>query len=156
MRVRRFESYIYPLLVIAVALVGAFGSRVDEWYFALPKPPGTPPSWVFGPVWTTLYVLIAYAGYMFMARVRDDKARSRFRVLFIVNMVANAAWSYLFFTVHMPLAALVDIFIVLATAIALIVTAWPHRRDVAAVLVPYVLWVSYATYLNTGFVLLGS
>ncbi len=154
MKFRRYEPYLYPLMVIAVALVGAFGSRVDEWYFALPKPPGTPPSWVFGPVWTTLYVLIAYAGFTFMARERDASARRTFAALFVINMTTNAAWSYLFFTLHMPVVALVDILIVLGTTIALVAFAWRRRRTVALVLIPYAVWVAYATYLNTGFVIL--
>lgn len=142
-------TYVYfLLLVFGVATTGALFPPGD-WYAGLEKPPGTPPPWVFGPVWTTLYVAIAVAGAR-LWRAGASSARSRALGLYAVQMVLNAAWSWLCFGVHDLGLALVDIGLLLASIVLLVRAARPVAPVAAVLLVPYALWVSYATWLNAG------
>jgi len=141
--------------VVACLAVGALGGwltagSVETWYPTLDAPAGTPPSWVFGPVWTTLYVLVGVAG----ARAFEaswGKARREAMEAFGLQLGLNLAWSGLFFGLQLPGWALAEILVLLA-AIALTMRAFDRiDRRAAALLVPYLLWVIYATYLNAGF-----
>lgn len=143
------------LCVLAVEILGAAGgivtsTSVKDWYPSLEKPPGTPPNWVFAPVWTTLFALMGIA----LARVwHSDQSnplrRSAF-VWFAVQMVLNVAWTPVFFGLHWLGVALVVI-VALWIAIALTIRAFFQVDRLAAwMLIPYLAWVSYATYLNAG------
>lgn len=120
----------------------------QTWYKQLIKPSWAPPAWLFGPVWTILYVIIAvsfgYVGYPFA------RGRLSFIVLlpFIINLVANLAFTPLQFGLRSNILAAVDILIVLATLIWLMLEIWPHARWVALVNIPYLIWVSFATVLQ--------
>ena len=137
---------IYALfftLTAAAASVGAlFGP--GAWYAALQKPSFNPPNWLFAPVWTVLYVMIAVAG----ARTWRVAADSGVCALWGLQLALNAVWTYLFFGVHRADLALIDIGLLLATIVAFIVRAWPIDRTSAGLFVPYFLWVSFATALN--------
>jgi benzodiazapine receptor len=124
-----------------------------EWYDELVKPAWTPPSWVFGPVWLTLYVLMGIAAW----RVWVDRgfARARFELIFfLVHLIFNAAWTWLFFGLQQPVIAAIDIVVLWMMIVALTILFW--RRDAVAgvMLLPYLLWVTYATTLNIGIVML--
>jgi translocator protein len=140
----------WPSLVFFVVIVGAaavFGAQFEQgqWYQALQKPSWNPPGAVFGPVWTTLYVCIAIAGWLvWCAARRVDAALT----LWIVQLVLNAAWSWLFFGMHRPDLALVDIVLLLAAIIAFIVVAQKTSTLARWLFVPYALWVAFATALN--------
>lgn len=126
---------------------GFFGAqfRPGAWYAALAKPSWTPPNWLFGPVWTALYVAIAMAGWLVWRRtVRMQAALG----CWIAQWVLNAVWSWLFFGLHQPGWALVEILVLLGTIIGFVVTAWPVSRGAALLFVPYGLWVTFATALN--------
>lgn len=138
----------WPSLVVCVAVVAAaalFGAQFEQgqWYQALQKPSWNPPGGVFGPVWTVLYICIAISGWLAWCATRRIDATV---TLWIVQLLLNAAWSWLFFGLHRPDLALVDIVLLLATIIAFIVVA---RNALARWLfVPYALWVAFATALN--------
>ena len=137
----------FVILVVAAIAVGqSFGP--GEWYESLARPAAAPPNWVFGPVWTVLYAMIAIAGWrLWLADRRSIAMR-----LWFVQLALNAAWSYLFFGLHRPGLALVDITLLLLTIATLIVVAWRAGfRTAAALLGPYWLWVSFAAYLNFEF-----
>ncbi len=121
---------------------------VREWYPRLRKPPGTPPNWVFGPVWTTLYVLMAVAAWLVW---REYGWGARFALfIFLGQLALNAAWSGIFFASRMPGVAFGEI-VLLWLAIAFTVLNFYWLRPVAAfLLLPYLLWVTYASYLNFG------
>jgi translocator protein len=134
--------------IVLSLLPGAFGSLFppDDWYAALAKPAWNPPSWVFGPVWTALYIMMGVAAWLIW-----DRHRTAARValaLFVLQLVANAAWSWLFFGLRSPALAFADIvllwLLILATALAF----RRLRPAAAALLLPYLTWVSFAAALN--------
>lgn len=134
------------VFVGVVAAAASFGAifKPGPWYAALVKPPWTPPNWVFGPVWTALYVMIAVAGWLVW---RSDE-RGRALRLWIAALVLNAAWSWLFFGQHWIGAALADIVLLLVAIMAFARAAWPVNRLASALFWPYLAWVAYATTLN--------
>ena len=135
---------VFLALVAAVGLVGG-QFRPDAWFEALAKPVFNPPPWVFAPVWLALYVCIAIAGWMVW---RGRTRRGLLLGLWGAQLVCNGLWSWLFFGLHRPELALVDIVALLATLLAFLVVAWPARRTAAWLFVPYAAWVGFATVLN--------
>ncbi len=131
------------IVVFAVAASGAFFTPGD-WYAALAKPSWNPPNWLFGPVWTVLYAMIAVSGWLVWQQEHNRLALS----LYAVQLVLNAAWSWLFFGRHAIGLALADIVLLLLAIVATIVLFWPLSRLAAGLLVPYALWVAFATALN--------
>lgn len=122
---------------------------VRDWYPGLDKPAGTPPSWVFGPVWTALYTLMGVAAWLVWRRGSGAKVRGAL-AWFLAQLALNVAWSGLFFWLRQPWAALVEIG-VLWVLIGL--TAWRFAavsRPAAWLLAPYLAWVAYAAWLNLG------
>ena len=144
---------LVPFLV-AVGVVAGLGGLAaagsQSTYRALELPPYAPPSWLFGPVWSLLYVMIGIAGWLLWRAGGWD----RVMWLWVVQLVLNLGWTPLFFAADMYVAALVEI-VLLAGAVALLI-AWSwHRSRVAAwLLVPYLAWVCFATALNAGIVVL--
>ena len=134
-------------LGIASGLSGVGGA--DTWYRALEKPPGTPPPWVFGPVWSVLYLMMGVAAGRLIYR-RKMRAAGVFAVQFALNL----AWTPVFFGMHQVAAALAVIVALWVLLLATIVLAWKADRISAFLLMPYLAWVSYATYLNGGIFLL--
>jgi len=137
------SGLVFAGLVAAAASFGAL-YMPGPWYEALTRPTWTPPNWLFGPVWTALYVMIAIAGW----RVWNAKGFSPLLVVWAVGLVLNALWSWIMFNQHEIGWALVDIWLILASIFAFIVLAWPVDRIAAWLFVPYGLWVSFATALN--------
>ena len=133
--------------LIALCLgIGGLGSaatmpEIKGWYAGLVKPSFNPPNWIFGPVWSMLYVLMASAA---SAAWSDRQARRTFFIILLVN----ALWSLLFFGLHRPDLALIDIFGYLILLIIWIRQLWPQHRGYALLQLPHLLWVSFATVLN--------
>jgi translocator protein len=134
------------ILCFAVAGVGGLATApsIPNWYTGLAKPSWTPPSWVFGPVWSVLYLSMAVAAWLVWRR--GDAVVPM--VLFGIQLVFNAAWSWLFFWLHSPGAAFIDI-VLLWMAIAVTTVVFWRRSTLAGILfVPYLMWVSFAAVLN--------
>jgi tryptophan-rich sensory protein len=122
---------------------------LEEWYPSLVKPELSPPDWVFGPVWTTIYVLGALAAIMVWEHHDPFKMRSwAISGLFRLNLLFNVFWSYLFFVAHQILLAFVEMILLNMTTLMLILLIWPLARRAAILLLPYFVWVSFATYLT--------
>lgn len=149
-----------PYVSLLLFILGAFAagtigslatfSSVGSWYPTLQKPSWTPPSAVFGPVWTTLYVLMGIAAWR--AWRRAGEASGAVLRPYVAQLVLNALWSVLFFGLRNPTLALVDV-IALWILLALIqVRFWRIDRLAAALWLPYLIWVSYATALNAAIV----
>lgn len=118
------------------------------WYNQLIQPAFAPPSWVFAPVWTVLYVIIAISfGYVFWLAFKRRIPRS-VALPFVLNVVFNLAFTPLQFGLKNNMLAAVDILLVLATLVWALRAIWPHRRWVALANVPYLAWVSFATLLQ--------
>jgi len=126
---------------------GWTSTSVTTWYLTIEKPSWNPPNWVFGPVWTTLFVMMAVSAWLVWSRLGWKGARVPL-LIFLGQLFLNAAWSYLFFGLRDPGLALVDVvllwFAILSTMLAFRrVSTWA-----TALIVPYLAWVSFATLLN--------
>jgi translocator protein len=141
------------VLFVTICLgIGGFGaifttSSVRDWYPTLQKPPWTAPSWLFAPVWTTLYLMMALAAWIVWRKRQQAKANKAL-ALFALQLVLNAAWSPLFFGLHSPLAGLLDIIPLWAAILATVISFWRISPAAGALLIPYLAWVSFATALN--------
>ncbi|UXS02924.1 TspO/MBR family protein [Agrobacterium tumefaciens] len=144
---------IYIVFVVVVVAIGALigiNNIPGDWYQSLQKPPFNPPNWIFGPVWTTLYVLIGIAGAR-MWILRPTGTRMR---LWFTQMALNFLWSPIFFGMQSPIGALVIIVPMLICSIAFIVLNYSRDRISMWLFVPYAVWVSFATLLNLSITLL--
>jgi translocator protein len=139
------------LLCFAVAGVSSIftAHNLTTWYAALAKPPLNPPNWLFGPVWTLLYTLMAIAAWI-VWKTRPSPCRRRGLRLFCVQLGLNFLWSWIFFDRHQIGTAFADI-VVLWVAILLTILTFKKRSTTAPwLLVPYLAWVTFAAYLNFG------
>ena len=152
---RRVNMNIYKLLVsIGVCLLaGVTGSiftmpAIPTWYAALNRPPLAPPNWIFGPVWTTLFVLMGISAFLIWKKGLDRKDVKIALGIFIGQLVLNTLWSIIFFGLHSPGGALIEIVFLWLAILATIVAFYKISKPAAWLLVPYILWVSFAAYLN--------
>ena len=138
------------VLCYGTAAVGGLftASSVKSWYMELAKPRWNPPAWVFGPVWTLLYGLMAGSLWLVWKRHGFAGAARPAIVLFLVHLVLNGAWSGLFFGLRSPGWALVEIAFLWASILALVLLFRPLSVTASWMLVPYLLWVSFASVLN--------
>ena len=144
---------LVPLVSGAVVGLLTMGGILN-WYATLNKPWFTPPDYVFGPVWTVLYILMGISLYLVISHGWEKKSVKAGVLLFALQLVANLVWSVLFFGLQSPLAGLADVFLLLALIIATIVAFYQLSKPAAMLLVPYLAWVCIATCLNGGVVLL--
>lgn len=136
-------SISIPFLASAVG--GFFTSTsVSTWYVDLAKPSFNPPSWVFGPVWTLLYLLIGISLYLVWISKYEKKAF----IAFGVQMFLNVSWSVLFFGLQKPLFAFIEIIFLWISILATILFFYKINKKAAYLLVPYILWVGFAAVLN--------
>lgn len=141
----KIVSYILFIgFVVGAGLIAGLTNMPGEWYQSLEKPFFNPPSWLFGPVWTTLYVMIGVAG----ARIWQRAPKSAAMQLWFAQMAFNLMWSPAFFGLQNPELALVVIAGMLATIIAFMVKAKPIDGISTLLFVPYLAWVSFASVLN--------
>ncbi|MDD1711987.1 MAG: tryptophan-rich sensory protein, partial [Methanoregulaceae archaeon] len=136
----------------SAGVIGSFFTtpNIATWYESLNKPWFTPPSWVFGPVWTTLFILMGISLFLVLREGWERKDVQIGTAIFGIQLVLNILWSYLFFGLRSPLYGLIGI---AALWIAILVTIiWFFRisRPAAILLVPYIIWVSIASALNYG------
>ena len=136
----------FLILCLAVGAAGGWATSlsVHDWYLTLAKPPCNPPGWVFGPVWTALYVMMAVAA----ARVFLRRGWGREMWLFLAQLALNCLWSFLFFALKSPGLALLDIFPLWLLILLTLKACWPVDRLSGGLLVPYLAWVSFAIVLN--------
>lgn len=149
------RSFVWLIVFLALPfVVGAIGSfatmpSIPTWYQGLTKPPINPPNWIFGPVWTTLYLFMGYASYrIFKKEVRSPKLKKEALTVYAVHLLLNGLWSVAFFGLQSPLYGLL---VIIPLLLLVMWTMFLFRRldTIAGVLfIPYVLWVSFATYLN--------
>lgn len=163
----RSRPLLFAIVAFAVVFAaGAIGSaatipNIPVWYASLHKPAFTPPNWLFGPAWTGLYLLIAISFWRILTspfrktgkglgKTGKDLAIS----IFLVQMTLNALWSVVFFGLHSPLYGLVVIGLLIAAIIATIASFVRIDRLSALLLLPYLIWVCFATALNAGIFLM--
>ena len=126
---------------------------MNDWYENLQRPALTPPNWIFGPVWTVLYIMIAVSIFLF---VKNHKTGTGFGIYFLIalNLIANFSWTVLFFRLQSPGLAVIDIVVIDISLILVIYYFWQTNRIASTLLWPYLLWVLFATYLNFSFYVL--
>lgn len=142
-------------MIVAIGIceiAGAVGSlftvsQIPVWYSDLIKPPFNPPSWVFGPVWTTLYILMGLS--LFIIWEKTDSPGSKKAILvFLLQLSLNSLWSLLFFGMHNPSLAFVEIVVLWLSILWTIIEFKKISKPAAWLLVPYLAWVTFASYLN--------
>jgi len=153
------SAWLICLLSIVIALgigfAGAFFTtpQIATWYATLVKPALNPPAWIFGPVWTLLYILMGVASYLIWEKRKQQGAKT-FLIAYVVSLILNFLWSLVFFGGHQTLAAAVIVILLWGTIVGLIITAMKIDKLASYLLIPYLLWVSFATYLNIAIFLL--
>lgn len=135
---------VFLVVVIGGGLAIGLVTRPDGWYAELAKPPFNPPNWIFGPVWTILYVLIAVAGWRTFRRDAGGTAMK----LWAAQLALNFLWSPVFFAAHIVGAALAVVVLLFAAIVGFIAATWTVDRPAAWMFVPYAAWVVFATLLN--------
>ena len=133
-------------LTFSAALTGVF-VKTGGWYAALVKPSWNPPGWVFGPVWTALYVMMAVAAWLVWKR-GGWKAQRGPLTLYLVQWLLNALWTPLFFSLHRPGLAFAEIVVLAVALYATLVAFWKVRQGAGVLLIPYALWTTFAAVLN--------
>jgi tryptophan-rich sensory protein len=146
---------LHPILVAAaaamvVASLGAFMTDLGDWYRTLAQPAWKPPDWVFGPAWTTIFATAAAAGVQAWREAPDKTSRVWMLALFAINGFLNIAWSLLYFRLHRPDWALVEVGLLWLSVLALMLVLGRYSRKSALLLTPYLAWITVAGTLNWG------
>ena len=145
--------------IIVCELAGIIGSfftiqSIPTWHAALIKPDFSPPNWLFGPVWTILYLLMGLAVYLIWIKVDlkqfNWKNWKKFIALFFfkIQLILNVLWSYLFFGLKNPFYGLIEIVLLWIFILATIISFYRENKTAAYLLIPYLIWVSFAAFLN--------
>jgi benzodiazapine receptor len=145
-RIKLFYSLVITLGTGAIAGL-ATASNIGGWYTSLSKPSFNPPNWIFGPTWTLLYILMGIALYLVW---KQSPSRHRYNAIsfFFIQLLLNFCWSFIFFYFHEIGLALADIIVLWVFIVITIISFGKHHKTAAALLIPYLTWVSFATILN--------
>jgi benzodiazapine receptor len=139
--------------IVACQCAGLIGSifttpAIPTWYAALEKPAFTPPSWLFAPAWIILYVLMAIAAFLIWRKGLGEEGVKSALIIFLVQLVLNALWSIVFFGLQSPLYGMVVILALWIAILLTIIKFFKLSTAAGALLLPYILWVSFASILN--------
>jgi len=156
-----FKFVISIIICESVGIIGSFFtfSSVSNWFPTLVKPWFSPPSWLFGPVWTILYFLMGLSLYIVWNKtetISKQKYKKQFFILFGIQLILNALWSFLFFGLKSPISGLIDILFLDITVITTIIYANRVSKYAAVLLAPYMAWIIFATLLNFEIALLNN
>lgn len=153
---RRVFQFIFAIIVSFIP--GAIGNIYspngpsDAWYNMLNKSIVTPDGWMFGVAWTTLYALLGVALFLVMRNEQTRLSKTRAYLLFLIQMVLNALWSYTFFGAHMTGWALVVLIALIVASVMMMRAFRPFSKWASYLIWPYILWISFAAYLNIAIV----
>ena len=139
-RVRRLTLILAIILAATIGSMASTSAGYDFWYLSLEKSRLNPPSYVFAIVWPLLYILMMVSSYLTYKKVFS---------IFIIQLFFNAIWSWLFFRFQMPLVALLDIYLLIAINIYIIYLMYKESKLAFFLFIPYVMWISFASYLNS-------
>ena len=151
-------SYVQKVLKFIISIIicqsaGIFGSlftfdSISDWYVTLEKPAFAPPNWIFGPVWITLYFLMGLSLYIVWKDELKSKTRNAFFVVFGIQLILNALWSFLFFGLRSPFLGLLDIVLLDIMVIVTIIYTKSISKLAMILLIPYLIWIVFASFLN--------
>lgn len=146
---------IFTLIIfVGACLVVAFSGSlvttpsITNWYADLNKPAFNPPSWVFAPVWTLLFIMMGISAYLVWEKRTKKKGYGAALILFTIQLGLNYLWSFLFFGLHSPFFALIDIILLWIFILLTIIKFFKISKSAAYLLIPYLLWVTFASGLN--------
>lgn len=139
--------------ICAVEIAGIIGSiftipAINTWYKTLVLPEFAPPNWIFGPVWTTLFALMGISTYLIWKKGLDKKEIRKAIYIFIFQLILNVLWSIIFFGLNSPFNALIEIISLWLAILATMIAYYRISKLAMWLLLPYILWVSFAGYLN--------
>ncbi|MGC9517677.1 MAG: TspO/MBR family protein [Methanomicrobiales archaeon] len=162
MKLEKNKGYQIPKLITAVGLTlitGFIGSiftfdSLTTWYITLNKPWWTPPNWAFGPIWTTLYILIGISAYLVWKKGLNRNDVKIALTVFGLQLILNLLWSVIFFGLKSILGGLIEILILWIVILINIILFYRISKAAGLLLIPYLIWVSIATYLNYSIYLL--
>lgn len=157
MRINIFRLLVSISLSMTAGILGSFFTvaSIPTWYAFLNKPFFSPPNFVFGPVWTILYTLIGISFYrIWMKENRNKTKKKNAFILFFIHLLFNTTWSIVFFGFQQIFWGLLNILILWALIVAVIMTFYKIDKKASLILIPYLLWVTFATILNTSIWLL--
>ena len=151
------KSQIFKLIVSLTlplglgAIAGMFTAQaVPEWYVTLNRPSFNPPNWLFGPVWTTLYLLMGISLFLIWKQRQAKNATWQF-LSFLLQLILNFAWSFIFFYFNMIGLALIEIILLWISIVIMLVLFYKIKPMAAYINIPYLLWVTFATVLNASY-----
>jgi translocator protein len=138
------------ICILICQIIGFLGSlfnikSIPSWYSKQKKPSFNPPSWIFGPVWTLLYLLMGISLYLVLI---SGKATTIPIIIFSIQLFLNLIWTGIFFGMKKPLLAFIEIILLWASILLNILTFYPISKVASYLLIPYILWVSFASILN--------
>jgi benzodiazapine receptor len=144
------------ILCLSAGFIGSFFTvtNIDSWYSTIEKPSFNPPNWVFGPVWTTLYILMGVSLYLVWKTDLSIKTNRKQIGLFIIQLVFNSIWSIVFFGLQQIIWALIVIILLWILILLTIISFKKISMKASMLLIPYILWVSFATVLNYSILIL--
>ena len=137
--IRKYSIVIAVILAAVLGSLASTNSGTDSWYLSLNKSELNPPGYVFGIVWPILYVLMMISAFLTYKKVF---------VVFNIQLIFNAAWSWLFFRYQLPLVSLLDIYLLIVMNIYILKLMYHESKIAFLLFLPYVLWISFASYLN--------
>ncbi|MEO0574870.1 MAG: TspO/MBR family protein [Pseudomonadota bacterium] len=141
---------------LVTALIGGTLTPIGPWYQALDKPVFQPPDWAFGPAWTIIFIMAAFAAHTAWERATSAATRGWVVALFVANALLNMGWSFLFFFSQRPDLALLESCVLWLSIVAIVVFTARFARLSALLMLPYLAWVSFATVLNRAIVTLNA
>jgi tryptophan-rich sensory protein len=146
-----FQLVVSIVVAQSAGLIGSIFTRNEipnAWYAGLQKPAFQPPGWLFAPVWIGLYLLMGVAAFLVWRNGLCSKKVQSALLLFLIQLVLNAAWTFLFFGLHWPLGGLIDIAILWVMILLTMAAFKDVSRTATILLIPYILWVTFAMALN--------
>jgi tryptophan-rich sensory protein len=143
----------FIITIVGTLVVGSLSGlltadAIGTWYVGINKPSFNPPNWIFGPVWTVLYILMGIAAGLVWTSGAEPAAKRRALGIYLVQLVLNFGWSLIFFGLRSPVWAFVEIILLWAAIVWCMRSFGSIHRTAMLLLVPYLLWVSFATVLN--------
>jgi benzodiazapine receptor len=140
------------LCILSMLLVGGIGgfataTSITTWYAEINKPSFNPPNYLFGPVWTTLYILMGISIYMILQSPKTE-LRKKAIAIFCIQLFLNFCWSFIFFKFQLLGLAFIEIILMWASILTMIIVFFEINKKAALIQIPYLLWVSFASVLN--------
>ncbi|MBU3926082.1 tryptophan-rich sensory protein [Patescibacteria group bacterium] len=146
----------FIISIVVCQMAGVIGSlftapAINTWYATLQRPFFAPPNWIFGPVWITLFFLMGIAAYLVWIKWPENKNSKTALIIFDIHLVLNILWSFLFFKLQNPFYAFIEIIVLWVFILITIILFCKISKPAGLLLIPYILWVSFAGVLNYSF-----